>query len=221
MKRNLLVISLIISLNPAVAETTRYVTDQMKIEVRSGKSTQHKILRFLPSGTPVTVLEETEDGYTHVVTPQGTDGWMLTRHLMGTPSARDRLAQLESRYEEVGSESANLRQELDDLGAIKADLEERNGKLQDQNLVLQQELDKLRRTAARPLELSKQNKVIQQQLNDERKTIQELRNENELLKSQTKRKWFITGAGVTLGSLFLGLIIPRIPWRRRRSWGEF
>lgn len=221
MKKNLLQLLLIICLNPAAAETTLYATDQLKIEVRSGKSTQHKILRFIPSGTPVTVLEQTDDGYSHVITPQGTDGWMLSRHLMDSPSARDRLAQLESKYGQLESESTNLKQELNDLVALKTDLEERNRNLQDQDVELQQELGKLRRTAARPVELSKQNKQLQQQLNDERKTIRELRNENELLTAQTKRKWFITGAGVTLGALFIGLLIPRIPWRRRRSWGEF
>ena len=221
MKKKLLPPLLIIFLNPAAAETTLYVTDQLKIEVRSGQSTQHKILRFLPSGTPVTVLEQTDDGYTRVITPQGTDGWMLSRHLMDTPSARDRLAQLESNYNQLESESANLKQELNDLVALKSDLEERNRNFQDQDAELQQELEKLRRTAARPVELAKQNKQLQQQLKDERSTIGELRNENELLKAQTKRKWFLTGAGVTLGALLVGLVIPRIPWRRRRSWGEF
>ena len=221
MKKNLLQLLFIICLNPAAAETTLYVTDQLKLEVRSGKSTQHKILRFLPSGTPVTVLEQTDDGYTHVVTPQGTDGWMLSRHLMDTPSARDRLAQMESNYGQLESENAKLKQELNDLVAFKTDLEERNRNLQGKDADRQQELEKLRRTAARPVELAKQNKQLQQQLNDERETIQELRNENDLLKAQTKRKWFITGAVVTLGAMFIGLIIPRIPWRRRRGWGEF
>ena len=31
----------------------------------------------------------------------------------------------------------------------------------------------------------------------------------------------LMGAGVVLGSLILGLVIPLIPWRRKRRWDQF
>ena len=40
------------------------------------------------------------------------------------------------------------------------------------------------------------------------------------LKERSERDWFIAGAGVLLGGMILGFIIPKIRWKRRRSWGE-
>jgi SH3 domain protein len=204
----------------AMAQSTLYVTDATKFAVRSGKSNQHKILRMVPSGTAVTVLEKTDDGYTRVRTPQGTEGWILSRYLDAVPSARDRLASLQSGYDELKEQAVRLKEQLGELETTRKDLQERNRDLQQQNVSLQQELEKVTQAAARPMEIAKQNEYLQQQLNEERETVQQLRSENQLLKQETKRKWFLVGAGVTLGSLFLGLIIPKIPWRRKRSWGE-
>jgi SH3 domain protein len=204
----------------AMAQSTLYVTDATKFAVRSGKSNQYKILRMVPSGTAVTVLEKTDDGYTRVRTPQGTEGWILSRYLDAVPSARDRLESLQSGYDELKAQTVLLKEQLGELETTRKDLQERNRDLQQQNVSLQQELEKVTQAAARPMEIAKQNEYLQQQLNEERETVQQLRSENQLLKQETKRKWFLVGAGVTLGSLFLGLIIPKIPWRRKRSWGE-
>lgn len=205
---------------PALASTVMYVTDQTKVPLRTGKSTGHKILRMIPSGAAVTVLEKTADGYAHVRTAQGVDGWMLARMLMPEPSARDRLGALQERYQALQGESSRLKQQLGELETANAELKQQNEGLRTANERLQKEVDKLRRTAARPLELEKQNKYLQVQLNEEQETVRQLRNENQLLRDETKRKWFLTGTAVTLGSLFLGLIIPRIPWRKRRGWSE-
>jgi SH3 domain protein len=203
-----------------MAQTTLYITDATKFAVRSGKSNQHKILRMVPSGTAVTVLEKTDDGYARVRAPQGTEGWILLRYLDAVPSARDRLQVLQSGYDELKAQSTRLEEQLQALETTRTELQERNRDLQQRNASLQQELEKVEQAAARPMEIAKQNKYLQQQLNEERETVQQLRSENQLLKQETKRKWFLAGAGVTLASLFLGLIIPKIPWRRKRSWGE-
>jgi SH3 domain protein len=219
-KKLFLVFSLLSFIGVVSAQTTRYVTDETKIPVRTGRSTQNKILRMLPSGTSVNVLETADDGYSHVRTPEGVEGWMLSRYLMAERSGRDRLAELQNEYDKLQKENTRLKQERDGLGSVRGDLEKENQSVQSQNRKLREELESLRRKAARPIEISRRNTVLQKQLDEEREKIRQLDNENQLLKEETKRNWFVTGAVVTLGSLFLGLIIPRIPWRKRRSWDE-
>lgn len=209
-----------LALNVVRAQPIRYVTDEAEIPLRAGQSTEYKILRVLPSGTAVEVLEETKDGYSRVKTPQGTKGWILTRYLMSTPSARDRLAEVQQRYQQLQSNKIKLEQQLAGLGVDSNELERRNRELEAKLTTLTQELETLRGAAARPMDVSRENTMLREQLEKERQSIQRLQNENTLLRAQTRRNWFLTGAGVTLGSLFLGLIIPRIPWRRRRGWGE-
>ena len=77
---------------PAQAETFRYVTDHLRLAMRSGTSTSNKILKMVPSGERVEILNTTPNGYSRVRTPHGSEGWMLTRHLMDQPAARNRVA---------------------------------------------------------------------------------------------------------------------------------
>jgi len=47
---------------------------------------------------------------------------------------------------------------------------------------------------------------------------QSLLQENQSLKDRTARDWFMVGAGVILLGMIIGLIIPRIRWRKKSSW---
>src|SRR4029453_15472126 len=72
---------------------TLYVSDQFEVPPRTGMTTEHAILRMLPSGTAVEMLETNkEQGYTRVRTASGVEGYMLSRYLMPGPAARDQLA---------------------------------------------------------------------------------------------------------------------------------
>ncbi|MFA5685710.1 MAG: TIGR04211 family SH3 domain-containing protein, partial [Lysobacteraceae bacterium] len=105
MTRKLLLAVLLILAATAQAET-RYASDELEIALRSGTSTQHRILRMIPSGTALQVLQHDEaSGYTKVRAPSGTEGWVLTRLLMTTPSARDRLAVAEKKLAELELQS--------------------------------------------------------------------------------------------------------------------
>jgi len=62
----------------AEAQKTQYVSDELVINMRSGKGTGFKIIKIVKSGTPLKVLS-TDEGYTHAVTPAGVKGWVLSR----------------------------------------------------------------------------------------------------------------------------------------------
>jgi len=86
---------------------------------------------------------------------------------------------------------------------------------------LTNELARIKKAAKRPLELQKENQKLKKILEEEREQVKDIRRENHEFKSIHKdRKWFATGALTAIGSLVLGLILTRIPWRRRKSWGE-
>ncbi|MDX2479934.1 MAG: TIGR04211 family SH3 domain-containing protein, partial [Desulfuromusa sp.] len=63
----------------AYAET-RYISDQLLVTVRSGKGNEYKILETLPTSTPVTILEE-DKPYVKVLTPKGTEGYILNHYV--------------------------------------------------------------------------------------------------------------------------------------------
>ena len=74
-----------------IAET-RYVSDQLRITVRSGTSTGHAVITTIDSGEAVEVLQRDEaTGYTQVRLKNGKQGWALSRYLLPRPIARDQL----------------------------------------------------------------------------------------------------------------------------------
>ncbi len=71
-----ILLSFLIS-EPVFAKTVRYVSDELKIPLRSGASNKHRIIKFLRSGTALTVLSN-EDKFTEVEMRDGKSGWVLT-----------------------------------------------------------------------------------------------------------------------------------------------
>lgn len=74
-----------------------YVTDQFRISLRRGPSTENKILKFLPSGFPVDILE-TQEGW-NLVQAMSDDqnsikGWILSRYLITRLPWKDRVEPL-------------------------------------------------------------------------------------------------------------------------------
>ncbi len=200
------------------AAETRYVTDHLIITLRSGQGKQYQVLKTLPSGTPLEILETTEDGYSRVRTPDGIEGWVLSRYLSEEPIARDRLAKAQKQLERLQADNRKLRSQVTELRKKAAELEAERDRLRSENRKLAGELKHLKQVAAKPIELEEQNRILKQQNVSLEKELQLVRQENQVLQNSTQRDWFIAGAGVLLGGILLGLILPRIRWRRRNTW---
>ncbi|MEM9058562.1 MAG: TIGR04211 family SH3 domain-containing protein [Pseudomonadota bacterium] len=200
---------------------TEYVNDELEITLRSGKSTGHSIVRMLPSGTPLEVLEPGDDtGYARVRTEQGTEGFVLSRFLTPEPIARDRLATANRRLAFLNEEKTRLDQEIADLRARLAGVEGERGEFEARGDELSTQLEQIRRTAASTLAIAAENETLKERLDTASRTIGALEEENALLRDERDRNWFIIGAAVTVGGILIGLILPRIRWRRRSRWSS-
>ena len=218
-----LIISLALVSGAASAATTRYVSDDLTIPMRSGTSERHKILKFLNSGTAVKVLEETEDGqYSHIRIDGDKEGWVRSENLMNNKSARDRLILANTRLEAGKEQIQSLKQTIAELNQQNQQLEERRKQLLDENGSLQSKLEELRSTAANPIAIHEKNKQLEATIDEISANNKSLLTENARLNDNSLKEWFIIGAVVALGSLLLGLIIPNIKWRKKDSWaGSF
>ncbi|MDV3239168.1 MAG: TIGR04211 family SH3 domain-containing protein [Gammaproteobacteria bacterium] len=218
MTRKLLLAALLTLAAAAQAET-RYASDELEIALRSGTSTQHRILRMIPSGTPLQVLQHDEaSGYTKVRAPSGTEGWVLTRLLMTTPSARDRLAAAEKKLAELELQSRQRQTRLSETGKEIQALEQALEQTRAENQKLSKQLADIQRTASSALAIDSENKDLKNSLMQMQRDQETLRQENEALRDRTARDWFMIGAGVLVVGIILGLILPRIRLRKRSSW---
>jgi len=216
-----LVSCLLILSGNAVAET-RYVSDTLEITMRSGKGTSFGITRMLRSGTPVEVLNvDKKSGYTQVRTNSGKEGWVLSRFLMKGQAARERLATAEKNLAELELENRKLTTAMTTLKEEKGSLESNLSALEGESRGVSQELAEIRRTASSALAIDSENKDMKGRIVSLERQLQTVQQENEALKDRTARDWFMVGAAVVLLGIIVGLIIPKIRFRKKSSWDTF
>ena len=221
MNRLVLLFALLASVNQVIADT-RFVVDELIITVRSGRTNSHQIVKLLHSGAKIDVLSELkENGKQYAFIRAGdVTGWVLSQYLSTTPIARDRIEAIAAKSEKLAQQNASLKKQLSELRKQNASLTTQRDKLNKSAQAMDQELSKTKRVSARPLTMQKNNEKLRLDLATKTSEAKILLEENESLKNNDQRDWFITGAGITIGSLLLGIILTRIRWRRRSSWGS-
>jgi SH3 domain protein len=207
--------------SPGHAQAVRYVTDSLRLETRQGPSTEHRITRMLSSGTRVTVVEEdAETGYSRIALADGREVWILTRFLMAEPAARAQLGQALENFTREREIARDLASQLETLGQTTSEIERSRGALATDKKVLQSELAQIKQAAADTLAIRDHNQSLSKQLEALTTDLDAANHRNRELKERSERNWFMAGAGVLLGGMILGLIVPKIRWKRRRGWGE-
>ena len=221
MNRLIMLFVLLVSTSQLIADT-RYVVDELIITVRSGRTNSHQIVKLLHSGAKIDVLSELEeDGKQYAFIQAGkVTGWVLSQYLSSTKIARDRIAIIEANAAKTSRESAELKKQLAELRKENASLKIQRDKLNDSAQNMDKELSKIKRVTARPLAIQKNNEILRLDLAKKTSEATLLSEENANLKNRDQRDWFVMGAGVTIGSILFGIMLTRIRWRRRSSWGS-
>lgn len=206
----------------AADNDTRYVTDQLEITLRSGESLKHQIVRMLPSGTAVELLEtDDETKYSRVRTSDdGTEGWVLSRYLDKQPSARDRLARATQQLEQLKNDKKQLQQSLNQTTAAKEKLTRDLNTADSKNEQLTRELEHIKQVSAATIAVDKANQDLKIELQQLKTRYEQAENQIDTLQDDSSRQWVMVGAGIILLGIMIGLIIPKIRWRRKSSWGS-
>ncbi len=218
----LLALVYVFATSPLIAAETRYVTDQFEVMMRTGTSTSNKIIRVLPSGEAVTVLEEdlTSD-YSLVETSDGKTGYVLTRQLMKIPSARQRLAELENRFAQQKARLDEQSSEISELKKLLNQEESDNSALTATLRASEKELSEVRAAAQETLSILEQNKRLQTVVDQLRQEKTELSDNVAELTDSTRLDWFLKGGAVSLIAFIIGILVTRIRWKKQDSWGSY
>ena len=209
-------------INDAVAET-RFVSDELEITLRVGPSTKQRIISMLKSGTPVEILSvDRKSGYSKVRASNGKTGFVLSRFLMDEPSAREQVASLTARIQELQAEPEQIRSRLSQLQEDYAKLQKEHQKLLNDKNSITQELAGIRQTAANAINISNERSELRKQVVKLKQETAELQHTNRELANNRNQRWFLIGAAVVLGSILLGWLLPYLRFKRRRtsSWSE-
>lgn len=206
---------------PVLAGETRYVSDELSINMRTGTSTRHQIIQLLRSGTPVEVLESNEDnGYSRIRLANGKEGWVLSRFLADQPSARERLAEAQRELDSLQGDSGKLRDELSSLRSENRKLQNDLTSFRNDNRKLKNEINHVREVSSSAMEIDRENRKLQSALQELETKYQAVEQENSNLRSSSARDWVLVGAGILLTGMLLGLVIPKVRWKKKSSWSS-
>jgi len=193
---------------------TMYVTDLLKLTLRSGPSTEHKILSVVESGQQVEMLEPGED-WSLVRIANGKEGYVLTRYLMPEPTHNVRLGKLQTKHKALMQQAATLLEEntgfRNEGKQLKSDLDKNEKALKK----LSTDYDKLKAGSAEYIELKEKHKTVSGQLAEQTKRADALDEELRAIEMNQYIKWFLAGSGVLLVGFVIGFSARK--QRRRPS----
>lgn len=208
--RSILCLLCLLLAMPGMAAQLRYLGSQSQPEMglRAGPDAQQPIIRSLPGGTPVQVQEAAIGGWSKVQTLDGTVGWVMARNLMAQPPAHHDTPANLATTDSATPSPAQTEQALHESQIIIT-------RLMREKESLSRQLE----MAHEGLKLSDANQQLREQTARMQLQLQGLEEQIEQLADRSRQDWFITGAGVLLAGIVVGLLIPRLrPRTRRDRW---
>ena len=196
------------------AESLVYITDQLDIPIRADQNFGENIIRLLPSGTELSLLQSTEDGWAQVQFDD-TIGWIKSFYISNEPPARKELKKLTRSYNANKLLLSKLTSEKEVLETELLTLKQENTDLVIQSSKSKAEKEHIEQIYQDALKLEHENeKHIQEKL--QLKTeLQLAENNTQIQKDTSSRNWFIVGAIVLFFGMIIGFIIPGLLNRRR------
>jgi SH3 domain protein len=204
----------------AQAETV-YISDEYRVPLRKSPCPRCAILhRGIKSGAELTLVETNDEGWSHVTTRGGMDGWMPSHYLQKSPTARDLLANIKSKYEALQNTHKTQEEELTTLKSEFAKLQADLENTQSSKDQVSGELKEIKKISSNAISLNQQNQELLERNGILQSEIDILKAANERLTNSERNTWFLYGAfAVVMGSL-LTILIPRLKRRKRFSeWG--
>lgn len=194
---------------------TKYVSDDLSINLRRGAGNEFRIIELLKAGQKVDVLDSAS-GWSRVRTTQGEIGFVLSRFLSNDPAAREQVAAMQKQVAQLQEENADQKEELaqalhgsSELGKLKKDLVS-------ENKSLKQQLERIKSTSANAVRISNENQKFREQILSMQSDVERLRHENKSL--QSRREGMKIGALVLVVGIIIGLVLPMFRRRSRNNW---
>ena len=199
------------------AQPTRYITDQFRADLRSIGSNKGAIINFLKAGTKLTVLSETDDGWSHIRTSRGTEGWLRSEYLVAQQVAKVRIVEVQNLNQKLKTEISQLKTSLQERDNELKQLKEQLTSVSGQSDTTRKELAEIRKISANAITLNDQNKQLLKNNSQQASELDALRALNDQLKNDQRYSWFMYGAFAACLGAVLALIIPNIKRKRRYS----
>ncbi len=206
-------ICLVLICSVSQAETL-YISDFLRITMRTGPGIDHKIIEMIKSGQTVTVLEQGPE-WTKIQLPTGKEGWVLNRFLTPKPPSGLLLKKLEEKHAELSLQVTTL---IDENERLRNENQKLDAELKTNSSNLEKVTDsyqKLKSGSAEYLDLKSIYEKMAMQLDQQKKRAQNVEKELERIQFHKNIRWFLSGASVLIIGFLIGFSFRR--QRRRPS----
>jgi SH3 domain protein len=208
----IIVMCLVLFSTPVLAEN-KYISDTVKVTMRTGPGNDRKIISLLRVGTKVEVVQP-GDEWTLVRLDNGKEGWVINRFLTDKLPSDIELNTLKRKYEALRA-SASEMQEKNSL--LKAENEKLTTEFAESRKKLQKtnnDYEALKTESKEFLKLQSKFKAASSKLAEQTKKAEKFEDELTKLLWNQNIKWFLSGAGVLILGFIIGFSTKR---QRRRS----
>ena len=213
-KLKILSIALLFITFKVSAESFVYITDELDLPIRSDKNFGNNIIRLLPSGTELSLLQSTEDGWAQIKFDD-TIGWIKSFYLSPDPSSREKLKKLTRSYNANKLLISKLSEEKESLEKQLQFLKQENTDLLVQSSKSQAEKEHIEQIYQDALKLEHENDKLTQEKLQLKAELQLSENNTQIQKDTSSRNWFIVGAIVLFFGMMIGFIVPNLLKRKR------
>ena len=212
--KNLCIIGMCLVLfsTPVFADN-KYISDTVKVTMRTGPGNDRKIIALLSIGTKVEVVQP-GDEWTLVRLANGKEGWVINRFLTDKIPSDIELNLLKSKYDALKASASEMQKKNSFLTA-------ENEKLTTEFAVSRKKLQKitddfetLKSESKEFLELQSKFKAASSKLSEQTKKAEKFEDELTKILWNQNIKWFLSGAGVLILGFIIGFSTKR---QRRRS----
>ncbi len=209
-------LALLLAASPGAFAKTAYIHDILRVDMRAGPTNGYKILNFLPSGSKLEVLEESEDGWSKVRYGSQT-GWIQAQYLTETPIARDQLEVANRRLKTLENENTELKTRLAEAESRLKELQSIRGKLDSSNSTLQEELENLQRISKNAVNTERSYRKLQESTELLKVELENLKAENAILGEDNLKEGIKWGIIAVIAGALMAVMIPKMSGRKRRS----
>jgi len=212
--RRFILIGICMALFSTAAQAeTMYISDIIKITLRTGPGTDHRVIAMVASGSKAEILNP--DGeWTQIRLSNGKEGWVLTRFLTSEKPKALIQEQTKATNKALSIQVAALLNENKELKAQNQSLEAASIQNQNKFKDISRSYEILQKESAAFLKIKSKYNKSASELAEQTLKINQM--EEELRKSRFNQniKWFLVGAGVFFFGLLIGLSAKR---QRRKS----
>lgn len=193
-----------------------HVKPSSEVPLRRGQGTEFKIDAVISDGTQVSLLE-VEGDWAKVMLDGGKEGWILKRYLSDEKPLRDQVVELVQNKVELEEKLIDTESQLAELMQVHSQTEQDLVVCMDDRGTIKKDYVQLQQDTA-DVVLTKKNLIAaEKQLNELGNNLATLQMENKSLKNQSSLIWFLSGSGVLLVGLLIGVIFGKKSKKRYSS----